>query len=199
MSVQHRSHPLRRSPRHLVRGLTLIELMVALAVFAVLGTLTYRGTSQMLASHSAIERELTRWREIGRALHIIESELMQVVAPSLHADNPDAQPLRWPGAGGNRELEVLGMAGGGMIERIAFRHIDNRIDWVRRADALPDAPIETDVLIEQVAGLSVRFLADGRWFDTWPRTGSSAALPRAVEIRLDLPDQGAITRLYALR
>ncbi|HRP98513.1 MAG TPA: prepilin-type N-terminal cleavage/methylation domain-containing protein, partial [Rhodocyclaceae bacterium] len=64
------------------RGLTLVELVVALAVFAILGTLTWRGTAQLVDGGAAVDRELERWREIGRALHIIESELLQVVAPA---------------------------------------------------------------------------------------------------------------------
>lgn len=184
------------SPRRL-HGLTLVELVVALAVFAILGTLTWRGTAQLVDGGAAVDRELARWREIGRALHLIESELMQVVAPAAAAGA--APPLRWTESGGHRELELLGLAGGGIPERIAFRHIGERIEWRRRPDAHDDAATETDVLLDGVAALSLRFLADGRWSEQWPRPGTAAALPRAVELRLALTDHGEITRIHALR
>lgn len=179
------------------RGLTLIELVVALAVFAILGTLTWRGTAQLVDGGAAVDRELERWREIGRALHVIESELLQVVAPAAAAGA--APPLRWTESGDHRELELLGLAGGGTPERIAFRHAGEQIEWRRRPDVHDDAATETDVLLGGVAALSLRFLADGRWSAEWPRPGTTTALPRAVELRLALTDHGQITRIHALR
>ena len=43
------------SRRSAQRGLTLIELMVALSVFAVLGVLSYRALSEVANSHTPFE------------------------------------------------------------------------------------------------------------------------------------------------
>ncbi|MBN8284156.1 PDZ domain-containing protein [Zoogloea sp.] len=45
------------------RGLTLIELMVALAIFAVLGVLSYRGLAEVATSRTHLEAGFERWQE----------------------------------------------------------------------------------------------------------------------------------------
>ena len=54
------------SARRHLRGLTLIELMVALAIFAVLGVLSYRALAEAAHSSTRISESFERWRIIGR-------------------------------------------------------------------------------------------------------------------------------------
>ena len=70
-----------RPPRR-QRGLTLIELMVALAIFAVLGVLSYRALAEVSTSRTRLEEGFERWRSIGRAMQRIDTDLLQLVAPA---------------------------------------------------------------------------------------------------------------------
>ena len=65
------------------RGLTLIELMVALAIFAILGVLSYRALAEVATSNSRLEENFERWRTISRTLQRIDTDLIQVVAPAM--------------------------------------------------------------------------------------------------------------------
>ena len=55
-------------PRRKARGLTLIELMVAMALLGVVGVLTWRATSQLVDARARIGGELERWQAVVRQL-----------------------------------------------------------------------------------------------------------------------------------
>ena len=65
-------------PARRQRGLTLIELMVALAIFAVLGVLSYRALAEVSTSRTRLEEGFERWRSIGRAMQRIDADLLQL-------------------------------------------------------------------------------------------------------------------------
>lgn len=199
----------RHPGRTRVEGLTLIEVMVALAVFAVLGTLTYRGTAQLILARTQIEHELQRWREIDRALQIIETELTQIVAPAITPGSTRKPSLQVEQTARSSELRILSLAPAAGVERVAFAFGDGTLAWVRQPEAQPAASAERDILLERVRAVHWRFLTPGGWHETWPVPGSAGAsggtpgtantLPAAIEIVLDLHDVGRITRLHALR
>ncbi|MCB1957372.1 MAG: type II secretion system minor pseudopilin GspJ [Rhodocyclaceae bacterium] len=184
------------------RGLTLIELMVALAVFAVLGLLSYRAIAQIADHQQRIGDELARWRAIGRALLRVETDLLQVVAPAsaTGAEGPAAmQLLRLPNL--DNELQFLVADGTRQkVTRMAFRFHEGRLDWVRWPGRDAEGTPSLDALIAPVAGVRWRFLLNGQRLDAWPPPNARTdLLPQAVEIEMELADAGTITRLVALR
>lgn len=189
----------RRRSLRTSHGLTLVELMVALAVFAILGTLTYRGTNAMFASAQHIEQELERWRALNRAFQIIESELFQVVAPQTKEAVASTPPMSLLVGTGSQELRFLSLAGGAP-ERIGFVFERQRIDWTRQTMAA-DTPNERDTLIDNVTGLRWLFLSKSGWVEAWPIDGEPGdeAVPAAIGLELTLPQIGTVNRIYALR
>lgn len=184
------------------RGLTLIELMVALAVFSVLGLLSYRAIAQIADHQQRIGEELARWREIGRCMLRIETDLLQVVAPLARADSaavPAMQLHRLPNL--DNELQFLIADGSRQkVTRMAFRFAAGRLDWVRWPGRQAEGTPTVDALLQDVAGARWRFLLNGRRLDAWPPDNAQAdLLPQAVEIELELADAGTLTRVFALR
>ena len=190
-------------------GLTLIELVVALAVFAVLGMLTYRGTTQLMDSRHRLGGDLERWRAIERAMSVIETDLQQIAAPQPVAGS--AAPLELLPGGDGTELRLLSLASAHAARRIAFRHTSNRLEWVRWPGRDASGPAQIDILLDRVAGVRWRFLGSDGWTRQWPpslpsppssrssRSSRPDGIPAGVELQLDLPDAGTLTRLYALR
>ena len=82
-----------RQPARRQRGLTLIELMVALAIFAVLGVLSYRALAEVSTSRTRLEDGFERWRSIGRAMQRIDADLLQLVAPAASASTTAVAPM----------------------------------------------------------------------------------------------------------
>lgn len=185
------------------RGLTLIELTVALAVFAVLGLLSWRALSHTSAQQAMISAELQRWRDIGRAVLRVETELLQIAPPVL-VEGPHAPPVlawrRLP-VEGDHELHLLVVEGGReSVRRVGFRFTNERLEWVRWPGRLPEGDAGSVLLLDGVRAVQWRFLRQGRLLAGWPADDPAAgALPQAIELELELADAGTVTRLFALR
>ena len=186
------------------RGLTLIELMVALAIFAVLGVLSYRALAEVSTSRTRLEEGFERWRSIGRAMQRIDADLLQLVAPATSSSpttSAQASPplLLTRAASGGAELQLLRLDEARGVRRVGYRLVDGRLDWLRWSgrDAFGEPTVEP--LLGNVRNVRWRFLTGGNRVDAWPPGDRRGTLPDAVILELELPDHGTLTRFIALR
>lgn len=191
-------------PARRQRGLTLIELMVALAIFAVLGVLSYRALAEVSTSRTRLEEGFERWRSIGRAMQHIDADLLQLVAPATSSSpttSAQASPplLLTRAASGGAELQLLRLDEARGVRRVGYRLVDGRLDWLRWSgrDAFGEPTVEP--LLGNVRNVRWRFLTGGNRVDAWPPGDRRGTLPDAVILELELPDHGTLTRFIALR
>lgn len=191
-------------PARRQRGLTLIELMVALAIFAVLGVLSYRALAEVSTSRTRLEEGFERWRSIGRAMQRIDTDLLQLVAPATSSSpttSAQASPplLLTRAASGGAELQLLRLDEARGVRRVGYRLVDGRLDWLRWSgrDAFGEPTVES--LLGNVRNVRWRFLTGGNRVDAWPPGDRRGTLPDAVILELELPDHGTLTRFIALR
>lgn len=188
------------------RGLTLIELMVALAIFAILGVLSYRALAEVATSNSRLEENFERWRTISRTLQRIDTDLIQVVGPARSSETTPGAPqssaamiLGRAANGGGPELQFLRLDDSRGVRRVGYRLVDGRLDWLRWSsrDAVGEPAVEP--LLANVRGLRWRFLLNNNRIDAWPPGNNAVVLPDAIILELDLPDVGTLTRMISLR
>lgn len=188
-------------------GFTLVELLVALAIFALLSAFAYRGLNAMLESREALERESRKWRDLAVFVGRLERDLAAVLNRNATGASgtvlaPVSSALE---AGASREGLALTRSGTPLQEnalaapqRIAYRLHEGRIERLSWAglDAAPrDEPVAVPVLAG-VGALGVRFLDPrGEWRAQWGLPGSGEALPLAVEVTLTLASGERIVRL----
>lgn len=191
-------------PARRQRGLTLIELMVALAIFAVLGVLSYRALAEVSTSRTRLEEGFERWRSIGRAMQRIDADLLQLVAPATSSSpttSAQASPplLLTRAASGGAELQLLRLDEARGVRRVGYRLVDGRLEWLRWSgrDAFGEPTVEP--LLGNVRNVRWRFLTGGNRVDAWPPGDRRGTLPDAVILELELPDHGTLTRFIALR
>ena len=174
-------------------GFTLVELLVALAIFALMSvagvTLLRSGTDTQLAVKGRLE-VLSRGNRLYNAL---EGDLAQAVkrpvrdlagqpVPAfIQSDPAVAGSLFGFVRAGWSNFDESPRAG---LQRIAYT-LDGgalkRVSWPMLDGATPN---ETASLVENVSSAIVRFRDDkGEWRDDWTATDADA-LPRAVELRL---------------
>ena len=209
---QRRLSGRRSASRRNTLGLTLIELMVALALLGVVGVLTWRATSHLVDARQRIGDELSRWQAVVHATALIERELLQIAPPEL-AEGAGSLPtlVLEASADGSRSRLGWGVVGGEQaFGRIEIRHEDGKLDALIWPDRAARGPFTRLALLERETAVRWQVLSAGRPHAAWPAPAGVASrptvqrafappLPEAVELSLELVDVGTITRIFALR
>ena len=195
-------------------GFTLIEVLVALAVFGVLSVVAYMALGQTLANAEMLGERMARLEAIQRTVRYLDSDLMQAAPRPVRGLLGDGyEPAIRSSFGSEYALEVT--HGGwtnpaglprGTLQRSAYRIEDGellRFHWRVLDRTINNEPIET-VLLDGVESIVFRFLtADGEPSEQWPPSNVAGPSgfrlrPRAVEVVLTLTDEGEIRRLVEI-
>jgi general secretion pathway protein J len=190
------------------RGFTLIELMIALAIFALISAFAYRALDQLFLVQQRVRAEAARWDDVQRTLNRIERDFRLLLPRSAVSESGEREPALYFVARGNTlALSRAGLAGadGALAapQRIAYRLSGTTLELLRwpHIDRAPRSDPVLAPLLTDVASVDYRFLGSrGEWHGEWPARGASgeATLPRAVEVRIRLKDAGTLTRQFAL-
>ncbi len=199
------------------RGFTLLEMLIAMAVFAVLSVMAYQGLRAVLSADYITREQGQRLADLQVTLSVLERDLAQVVAITVRDEFGDPLPPLRLRAGGESQLLELVRAGAGGEQRlrrtawqITDRGLERRlwpgVDIVdpdsMRTRAFADLVDEGQVLGGQSAFLFiVRTPAGLQRVAAWPPAGTdeqASGLPVAVEIILDLPGMGEVRRVLAV-
>lgn len=190
------------------RGFTLLELIVAVAIFAVVATMAYSGLDLLLRSQESLDQTAARQRAVDLAVLRIERDLQHALPRPARGAYGDPQPAM-VGSEALAEWSVLDLQGAkdgvrpqGM--RVRYAVIDGQL-W-RAQDAVLDRTPRDSArqrpILDQVERISFRYLVGNKQrLDQWPpRSGITAPerLPRGVEVTLRLKDIGEIVRIVEL-
>ena len=196
------------------RGFTLIEVLVALAVFGVMSLLAYAALGSTLSNADYLSERMQRLQSIQRSIRYLSSDLLQAAPRPVRSDLGDSYvPAVYSTLSSDFALEMThgGWGNPAGLPRSTYQRVAYRIEeeqllryhWGVLDRTYTNEPIVT-VLLEDVERLYFRFYdAAGTASEVWPpqqqQGGSGMRLrPRAVEIVLTLPDQGEITRLLEI-
>lgn len=160
-------------------GFSLIEVLVSLALFALIGIAGFAVLDGVLRVQARTEGRLDRLADLQRALHLMTSDLEQAAGP-LKLDGADGLTVARFDA---RSLSGRVGVGYALRDGALVRTLADDFGGVRARQPL----------LGDVAGLSWSVYAPGAgWIDRWPpETGKAAPLPRAVRAKLTLaPGRG---------
>ena len=196
-------------PRHCDKGFTLLELLVALLIFAVLAVMAYGGLQVVLDAQKRTETQSMRLAELQTFFAILSRDVEQMIDRGIR-DNYGEARAALVGDRSSIEFTRTGWRNPAgftrsHMQRVAYVIDDNKIvreGWQVLDRAQNSEPITTE-LLNDVNEIEIRFLdQDLQWQSQWPvsGTGSSATpgLPRAVEIVVDVEGWGRITRLFSV-
>jgi general secretion pathway protein J len=191
------------------RGFTLLEVLIAIAILALVAVLGYRALAALSDSETRLAAEAEHWRALDLFFARLEGDLRQAMPRAIRVGSgrepawlgaaPDAagnSTLTFSRAGPEFDLEP-GSAG----QRLAYRLRNGAVEVVYWGGY--DRPRGVDgvayALLSDVARLRLSYLArTGAWVDAWPVSGD-ADLPRAVRVELTLATGEVIERWLALR
>lgn len=165
-------------------GVTLIEVLVSLAIFAVIGVAGYAMLDLVARTDRLTEGRLQRLGQMQRAMYLIDIDFH--VAESMTVKGSVVTVRRVaPGAAGGVVSLNYALTGQGLHRQM----LDVQGVVMAEQELLPG-----------VTGLTWRFLGDD-WSDNWPPeavASAKAVAPRAVEVSLTLADGKTLRRVTTL-
>lgn len=189
-----------------VHGFTLVEVLVATAVFAIMSALAWGGLNAVLRTRAALTAEQQDFATTLRTVGMLERDLLGAVARPVRGNYGEPLPAL-QGDGDHLELTRLGFASAltesrSNLERVVYQQDGNTLKRGRYAvlDRAAGSVPEFTTVRDRVRRLRLRYLdAQGQWREAWPRRDDKPeALPRAVEFRLDIDGVGEIGRIIEL-
>ena len=90
------------------RGFTLIEVLVALLVFSIIGVISSQLMSQTIRSNEILDEHGTRLAEIHRGMQVIQRDVMQMINRPIRDEYGDTDQFLMIGADGAIEFTRLG-------------------------------------------------------------------------------------------
>ncbi len=185
------------------RGFTLVELLVALAVFAVVGLMSAQLMSRTLANHEVLDDRSARVAEVQRAMHILKRDLMQISNRSVRDLFGDPLPALMIGADGMMEFSRTGWRNPlnsprAEMQRVAYRMHEGHLHraWWSVLDRAQDSePVVQRLLsdVEQVEFFALDANGDEHGF--WPTELGGAPLA-AIVMRLECEPFGIVERIW---
>jgi general secretion pathway protein J len=197
------------SPPRPARGFTLLELLVALALFALVAAMSYGGLAAMVRTQEGLRAQGDRLAALQLAVGLLERDLRQAAVRPIRDRMGETLPTLL-GQSRALELTTLSPANPLVVSRPNLQRVGYLLDrrrLVRQAyavlDRAPGTQPAVKTLLEEADDLGIRYLSrDQQWFDAWPPPrpvpSDPLALPRAIEIRLALVGYGTIRRVIAL-
>ena len=188
-------------------GFTLLEILIALFIFAILAALMANALQTMMRAMSGVERQAGQLRQLQFALLVLSRDIEQAVN----------RPIR--NAGGQEELAFIGThdtvtfthmgtahdADGvakSAMQRVQYMFANgelSRLIWPV-LDRAPATLSQRRLLLEKLDEVRFEYLGeDNKFYSSWPLTSKpSVPLPLAIRVFVSIPSWGKMSQLYVI-
>ncbi len=195
-----------------VRGFTLVELLVAMFITAIMFAMGYGALSQAIEHRGSLTEQQTRLVEVQKAMRVIAQDFTQLAPRAMHEPLGDGMQPALLADGRSQGIATFTRAGWSNVAglpRASLQRVRYSLDqgklrreyWPVVEPMLATPPRHRDILTG-VKTMRLRFYTATRsWSETWPVSQPAAnepsrELPWAVEVTIDLEDYGVLTRLF---
>lgn len=194
------------------QGFTLLELLVAIAIFAILGIGSYSLLSSTIATRDQSRQHDAALMQLQRAFAIMNRDFSQAVARPVrneYGDSVAAVILE------NNTLDITRMGypnplqqARSDLQRVHYE-VNKKGELVRSAwpqlDRERGVKPQQSVILRNVEGVQIKAYAppgnpDSSWppLQTQPNSSNLADLPRGIEIVLNVKPWGELRRFFRL-
>ncbi|MCD9499761.1 type II secretion system minor pseudopilin GspJ [Photobacterium carnosum] len=192
------------------QGFTLLEVLVAIAVFAMLSLSANQVLTNVLRSDAQSKDHNQRLQAIQRTMIMMDNDFRQIVARKFRSDaeKPTDNILQASEYLLDSSSEGITFVRGGWqnpqsmfprgdVTRVGYRIIDDNLErvWFRYPDTVTGAKPLVRVLLTGVTDLKFEFYYDKQLHKKWDKAKS---LPAGIKVTMTLKKLGEIERIYLL-
>lgn len=208
----HLSTDRRQNEHHGESGFSLLEMLIALSIFAGISLMGLIVLRSFVDGQSALKNSDERVSQIQMAGNIVRDDFANAVIRPARGKLGETGSYFDGGLQDTDALPLLRFVRGGYTASLfdqSLPNIQTLEYWFqdgalfRRSYARPDAteetPIASQELLDDLSGLSVRFRVQGTWVDGLEAiTGARQSLPELVEMKFSFAEGDSITRVFAV-
>lgn len=200
------------------RGFTLIEILIAMAIFTLIGLASTGLLTTVIDSNDISEERFAKLQLLQRAMITIERDLQQAVPRAVRVNGEKQEVVMAGGETDDSDGDGIGFVRGGWhnpqlmlprstLQYVAYRLKENKLErlYSNYVDNVIGYEPKVRVLLEDVESLKVEFLATSNSSSldedddiSWGESYKGSTLPRAVAVEFVSKDFGKIRREFTL-
>ena len=201
------------------RGFTLIEILVAMAIFTLIGLASTGLLTTVIDSNNLSQERFEKLQLLQRAMVTIERDIQQAVSRPVRANGEKQEIVMAGGEVDGSDDDGIGFVRGGWhnpqlmlprstLQYVAYRLRDNKLErlYSNYVDNVIGYEPKVRVLLENVESFKVEFLSGNSASSTikddddikWNEKYQDTVLPRAVAIEFVSKDFGMLRREFTL-
>lgn len=201
------------------RGFTLIEILVAMAIFTLIGLASTGLLTTVIDSNTLSQERFEKLQLLQRAMVTIERDIQQAVSRSVRVDGEKREIVMAGGEVEGSDDDGIGFVRGGWhnpqlmlprstLQYVAYRLRDNQLErlYSNYVDNVIGYEPKVRVLLDEIESFKVEFLAGNNSSSAveedddikWSESYQGKVLPRAVAIEFVSKDFGLLRREFTL-
>ncbi|WP_165767159.1 type II secretion system minor pseudopilin GspJ [Parendozoicomonas haliclonae] len=191
------------------RGFTLLEMLVAIAIFAMISLSAYQLMSAMMDARTITASVHQRMQSINTALVVLEQDFRHIVDRGLRIDGrmssqslfsdenmleSDDEAISFTRSQWRNPQYTLPRS---ELQKISYRLKEHRLERLYHYTLDPAENTEPEIrpLLDKITQLEFRFFINGSWQESFTEQNT---FPQGVMVRLQLEDIGEILRVFSL-
>jgi general secretion pathway protein J len=181
------------------RGFTLVEMLVAMAIFSLLAVAASSLLGVSLRNADTFDKADAATRELQIARTIMRADFSQIARRSVREAYGAPVPAMFTGGSAAPDKPIVAFVRhgwdnpGGADARASLQYVEYAVTdgaLVRRSrpylDPTPETPVTTAKLLSGVGAAGMSFLSRGQWSDRWLAAPPQNSLPDAVAVDITL-------------
>lgn len=202
------------------RGFTLLELLVALSIFAIMTAMAYSGLNSALTAETKLDDAKIRIKNIAFFFNYFDRQLKSFAKKTMQKGTAKIPAMfsgdltQYAQEGEKKEetaeekdkapepLIVFICMGssleGGMVKRVGYRINKKKVELMMwpGIDIEKESKPESHLILDNVEKFAIKYLnKDKAWQSSW----GDVDPPRAVQVILQVAGEGEMNRIFSLQ
>ncbi len=196
-------------------GFTLIEILIAMAIFSLIGLAATGILTTVIDSNALSEERFAKLQRLQRAMLTIERDIQQAIAKPTRIEGEINEIVMRGGELEGSDADAIGFVRSGRhnprnmlprstLQYVGYRLVDNKLErlYSNYVDNVIGYEPKIRVMLEDVSDFRVYFLpavqGDNEDDRDWEESFTATTLPIAVAFEIDSKDFGKLRREFTL-